>query len=285
MGINQLTVEWAKVLLDQGIKVVPMSATDKIPLISITDFPQGLPEAAIRDVAPVNISALCGMDSRLMVLDLDGPKEMICEYFKQVPALPKTWQVRTGGGGLHIWFRYPDWITRPVPNTQLWRGAGKHEEIAVLGNRKLATCPPTCYGKKVYKWTGPANPLQSRCATAPYWLLEALFNKTREEKKQRVAEGKAFVSHSFAPSSEIPDRLGILIRYGLRLAQASPNSSGWISCYRPGDSGDKRPSASVFHDGSKVWVAGFGTLDFWSALVALKAFDSVEAAVVAIRGI
>lgn len=286
MRKNQLTVEWAKVLMDYGICLVPMFDEDKIPMISINDYPKGLPLAAMQDLAPQNISALTGMDSRLMVLDLDGPKELVNEWFKNKPALPKTWMVRTGSGGLHIWFRYPDWITRPVPNCQVWRGAGRHEELAVLGSRKLATCPPTRYSqKKVYRWAGATNPLKSKCAVAPYWLLHEIFSTKVQQVSVKIASGERFPTFNFAPSEEIPDRLQILIRAGLRLAQTKPNSSGWISCYRPGDESDRRPSASVYMDGSRVWVAGTGTLDFWSALVALKAFPTVEAAVAAIRGI
>lgn len=286
MAKNELTVEWAKVLLDHGIKLVPMCLEDKIPMLSINAFPTGLPLAAIQDLAPQNISALTGMDSRLMVLDLDGPKELVNEWFKDKPALPRTWMVRTGSGGLHVWLRYPHWVTRAVPNCQVWRGTGKHEELAVLGSRKLATCPPTRYGpKKVYRWTGPVNPLTGKCGVAPYWLLQEIFKTQIKQVSHKVASGQRFSTFNFAPSDEIPDRLQILVSAGLRLAQNKPNSSGWISCYRPGDDSDRRPSASVYMDGSRVWVAGSGTLDFWGALVALKAFPTVEAAVAAIRGI
>jgi hypothetical protein len=225
------------------------------------------------------------MDSRLFVLDLDGPKEMVYAWFASRPAMPKTWQVRTGSGGLHIWFRYPDWLRGVIPNCQLWRGDGKHQEIAVLGNRKLASCPPTQYGNgNRYRWCGSINPLKSKCAVAPQWLLQEIFEQKQVVKQKEISQGRRFENTFFAPSDEIPEKLQVLVKAGLRLAQAKPNESGWISCYRPGDPNDKRPSASVRQDGSCVWVAGHGVLDFWSALVALGAFPNVETAVAVIRG-
>ncbi|MEU1600632.1 bifunctional DNA primase/polymerase [Streptomyces sp. NPDC005708] len=50
-----------------------------------------------------------GADSRLFVLDVDGPKgeETVARYRREGRALPETWEQRTGrdGGGRHLFFR------------------------------------------------------------------------------------------------------------------------------------------------------------------------------------
>ena len=284
MAKNPLTLGWIKVLKDHGINTVPMSSEQKMPLIQTSQYWSGFPLSAMNDLQPKNIAALPGLASRLLVLDLDGPQDMMRAFFQDRPALPRTWQVSTGGGGLHLWLRLPHWYKRPIPNVRLWQGTGKHEEILVLGDRRLASCPPTQYGSgKMYKWTGSVNPLTGKCGIAPQWLLGEIEDKTTQKKQPFTGSLTFSASRSLAPSDEIPERLSILQSYGLRLA-GKPNQAGWIPCYRPGDPNDSRPSASVRIDGSVVWTSG-GSMDFWGALVALHAFDSIEAAVAAIRGI
>lgn len=282
---NELTVAWAKELDSHGIKTVPMASDDKYPLVKTSQyFGIGFPLSAYEDLRPQNLAALPGLASRLVVLDLDGPQELVRAYFESRPALPRTWQVTTGGGGRHIWFRLPGWWTRPVPNVRLWQGDGKHQEIAVLGDRKLASCPPTRYSVgKGYKWAGSSNPLNSRCGIAPKWLLDEIYEQARPKA---TAQGgiRNMSTREFAPSEEIQDRLKILIDCGLRLA-GRENSAGWIPCYRPGDSNDRRPSASVRADGSVVWTSDKGSVYFWDVLVLLGAFPNTQAAIEAIRGI
>lgn len=282
---NALTVEWAKKLNQHGILTVPMAVDDKYPLVYTSQyFGKGFPLSAYEDLRPQNIAALPGLASRLVVLDLDGPQELICAWFKSRPALPRTWQVTSGGGGRHLWFRLPSWWTRPVPNVQLWKGTGKHEEILVLGDRKLASCPPSRYGSgKMYKWAGSSNPLNSDCGYAPRWLLDEIYEAARPKVSRQVGV-RPMTTREFAPSDEIQDRLKILVDFGLRLA-GRENASGWIPCHRPGDTGDRRPSASARADGSVVWTSDKGSMDFWSVLVALKAFPTTQDAIEALRGI
>lgn len=82
----------------------------------------------------MNICIVTGILSGIMVVDLDKPKdsadwddswayEIIEKY-----ALPKTFMVRTGSGGFHLYYKYPPWITvknavKEIPHLDI-RGEG-----------------------------------------------------------------------------------------------------------------------------------------------------------------
>ncbi|MFJ2722410.1 bifunctional DNA primase/polymerase [Streptomyces sp. NPDC087437] len=57
-----------------------------------------------------------GVGSRLLVLDVDGPKgeETIARYRREGRAFPETWEQRTGrdGGGRHLFFRTGDRLSK-----------------------------------------------------------------------------------------------------------------------------------------------------------------------------
>ena len=60
------------------------------------------------DYASCDVGICCGPASGLLVLDVDDVDAF--EYLTKANGfeLPETYTVRTGGGGLHHYFRYPD---------------------------------------------------------------------------------------------------------------------------------------------------------------------------------
>lgn len=275
--------KWAGILRDHGIQTLPMDNDTKRPMVRSSEWWGGFPESAMNELSPRNIAALPGVVSRLLVIDLDGPDDLVRQYFKAKPVLPDSWKVSTSSGGMHLWFRLPEWVRRPISKCKLWQGEGKHEEIAVLGDRSLATCPPTRYATgKQYKWLQPKHPLNSKLATAPGWLMDdvmALQERPVELPVVPPQRSGLFFStgKDYERLFEVHDKLAVLVQHGLKLAGGRPNASGWISCYRPGGD-DRSPSASVRHDGSVLWTSHHGGMSFWSALVLLGAYPDEQSA-------
>lgn len=103
-----------------GFSFLPIPSGSKHPLEGWKRFQTSLPtEEEIQrwrsDTKPKNLFIITGKISNLVVVDLDKPKEsemsdddwaraMIEEH-----QLPRTYSVRTGGGWLHLYYRYPVW--------------------------------------------------------------------------------------------------------------------------------------------------------------------------------
>lgn len=285
----RLTVEWTKHLWDKHqISVLPIRPDSKAPLVSINKFPDHLDPDKIRSFGTRNIAIRCGHINRLLVLDVDNPKAASVWFGSRRP-LPNTWMTMTGSGGRHLYYRVPETWNTPIYNVDLWKGEGTHEEVKLLGDRKHAICPPSCYGPKKYKWADGTSPLQCRLAYAPYWLLREMVDK-REEDKYVAAPQPVITDDYVLPLvrqsrvydtnllDRIPNKLDLLVAWGLRLANQRPNSSGWLYCYRPMGK-DRHPSASVRPETGQVWIAGVGTLNFFEVTVALGVFPDVATSI------
>ena len=265
-----------------------MDDNEKRPQVYTSQWWSGFPSTAMNELNPQNIAALPGLVSRLVVIDLDGPSELIRPYFDARPVLPRSWQVRTSSGGLHLWFRLPDWLKRPISKCRLWQGHGKHEEILVMGDRSLATCPPSRYASgKQYKWIGSRHPLNSDLARCPEWLVDEILEKQIQPKLTTIPEDRPVglffgTGSEFDRGFEVHNKLELLVRYGLKLATNRANPSGWIPCFRPGDN-DRVPSASVREDGAVLWTSVHGGIGFWQALVLLGAFSDIDDAKTQLR--
>ena len=117
-----------------------------------------------------NIGLATGHDSGLLVIDVDFPKaEASMQRLKDLDReLPATITVRTGGGGLHLYFRHPD---RMLPNTT-GRIPGLDEQLPGMDVRAeggYVVAPPSQHhssGK--YRWVDANADL----AELPDWIVE-----------------------------------------------------------------------------------------------------------------
>ena len=111
-----------------------------------------------------NVGVPTGKRSGLLVLDIDlrdgGPESLIALERENGP-LPRTARARTGGGGVHVFFRYP--AEKEVRNSAGWLGPG----LDVRGEGGYVVVPPS-RTQGVYEWMERA-PL-----TEAVWLLEHL---------------------------------------------------------------------------------------------------------------
>jgi hypothetical protein len=92
--------------------------------------------------------------------------------------LPKTVTSRTGGGGLHLFFRPP--MDKRVRNTSNVLGQDYPGLDTRAGGRGYVIAPPSLHqsGRK-YEWESGCAPGQVEVAVAPDWLIEAVVEKPR----------------------------------------------------------------------------------------------------------
>lgn len=273
-----------------GISVLPIARDSKRPLCSTNRFKDHIEPDIFRSFGTGNMAIRCGSLNRIIALDVDN-REKARDWFLQHPPLPKTWSSRSGSGGLHLWFKIPDWWGGSTKSCQLWKGEGKHEEVALKGDGTQVICPPsiifTGQIAKHYKWESGFAPMQTRLASAPVWLLKQIADRnappplpTYHDQPDPYLLPIGFSQGVKCDSSlldSIPNKLQLLIGWGLRLAKDSPNTSGWYACFRPGEE-DQHASASVRADSGTVWIAGRGTLNFFEAAVALGVFPDTQTA-------
>lgn len=117
-----------------------------------------------------NIAIATGRDSGLVVVDVDLPKAKpsLQQLENLQRELPPTLSVRTGGGGLHLYFAHPE---RNLPNTT-GRIPGIDEAlpgIDVRAHGGYAVAPPSLHiSSGRYVWIEPDQPL----AELPDWFRE-----------------------------------------------------------------------------------------------------------------
>jgi putative DNA primase/helicase len=86
-----------------------------------------------------NLGLLTGPLSGFFVVDVDGAKgeQSVIELAKKGCSLPDTHSVRTGGGGSHFYFNWPD--NQDVRNSQSKIAPGL--DIRGDGGRRTPKCP------------------------------------------------------------------------------------------------------------------------------------------------
>ena len=271
-----------------GISVLPIARDSKRPLCSTNRFKGHIEPDVFRSFGTGNMAIRCGSLNRIIALDVDN-REKARDWFLQHPPLPKTWSSRSGSGGLHLWFKIPDWWGGSTKSCQFWKGEGKHEEVALKGDGTQVICPPSIIDTgqiaKHYKWESGFAPMQTRLASAPVWLLKQIADRNAPPAlPELTSSADPFVLPVGRTDAldrglleRIPHKLQLLKGWGLRLARDSPNTSGWYACFRPGEE-DQHASASVRADSGSVWVADRGVLNFFEAAVALGIFPDVQTA-------
>ncbi|MHB8372248.1 MAG: VapE domain-containing protein [Thermoplasmataceae archaeon] len=119
-------------LADAGLRVLPLRPGKKIPMLS--DWPQKATTEAdqIRswwaETPSANIGIATGRGSGVIVLDIDtkeGKKggSHLEELERKWGKLPPTIEVRTGSGGRHLYFAYPERVQipsqKPFPDVEI----------------------------------------------------------------------------------------------------------------------------------------------------------------------
>jgi hypothetical protein len=118
-----------------------------------------------------NIGIATGIRSRCFVVDLDprhGGDQEWDSLRMQHPGVLDTLTDITGGGGKHIWFRYP--------NFTVGNYAGILPGIDIRGTGGQVVVPPSIHPETHirYEWDGLREWYEQPIAEAPEWLLDLL---------------------------------------------------------------------------------------------------------------
>jgi hypothetical protein len=117
-----------------------------------------------------NVGIATGPDSGLLVIDVDLPRaEASLQRLQDLDRrLPPTLTARTGGGGLHLYFRHPE---RTLPNTT-GRLPGLQETLAGIDVRAeggYVVAPPSAHiSDGMYLWVDANQALTE----LPHWIEE-----------------------------------------------------------------------------------------------------------------
>lgn len=171
-----------------------------------------------------NIGIATGKKSGIVVIDIDprhGGNETLLELIENNGPLPDTLKVITGGGGQHLYFKYPGHPLRSRSN--IWPG------IDVRADGGFVVAPPSVHvsGMK-YVWEDQADPSGMPLADLPEWILLQLRPLKRE---MRIDSGEQFkrAPSKLHNSTAIVDEL---LRQALqRCVPGSRNNDGfWLAC-------------------------------------------------------
>lgn len=124
------------------------------------------------DERPRNIGIATGPDSDVFVVDVDPDndgdesiKALVAEHGRE---WLKTYRVKTGSGGWHFYYRYPDFEIGNSASTKLGKG------LDTRGKGGYVVTAPSISGK------GPYVEHDAPIIDAPQWLLEMLRPKERK---------------------------------------------------------------------------------------------------------
>ena len=175
----------AAAYIERGFSVIPIKPGSKEPLVRWTEFQdrKATPEEVacwFQQWPGAGIGIVTGKISGIVVVDVDqkpGVEDSLAKI-----SLPPTYTVRSGGGGSHHYYRFPN--GQPVPNRK-----GYLPAIDIQGDRAYVVAPPSIHPSgKAY---AAENGLEC-LADAPVWLLGIESDKraaTPESPFEGVTEG------------------------------------------------------------------------------------------------
>ena len=122
-GLSNPCLEAALAYLVKGWSVIPVGQ-DKRPLVPWEQFQHRLPtEAEVRgwyqQHPQAGVGIVCGKVSGLIVLDMDprnGGDQTLLDWAEKGWLLPQGPQAKTGGGGVHFYFKHPGGDIPTIPS-------------------------------------------------------------------------------------------------------------------------------------------------------------------------
>jgi Bifunctional DNA primase/polymerase, N-terminal len=151
----------------RGVPVFPCEPGGKRPLTRNGHWDATTDRRAIerwwRRQPSANIGLPTGKESGIVVLDVDadGGPESLAKLEREGAPVPKTARTRTGGGGFHLFFRYPG-ITE-IRNSAGLLGPG----LDVRGEGGYVVVPPS-RTRGPYEWVDRSPLVEAS------WLIERL---------------------------------------------------------------------------------------------------------------
>lgn len=157
--------------LRRGWAIVPIEARGKRPLVRWEEFQRRLPlpgevAAWFRRWPNANIGIVTGKISGLAVVDVDprhGGDEALAALESECAPLAPTVEVRTGGGGRHLYFA--------SSSEQLRSRVALAPGVDLRAEGGLVVAPPSIHASGgLYRWDLFHHPDESPLAPLPSWL-------------------------------------------------------------------------------------------------------------------
>jgi putative DNA primase/helicase len=161
-----------------------------------------------------NIGIATGKEAGFFVLDIDprnGGDETLAFFERKHGRLPETRAADTGGDGVHLLFKYPDF---PVKNSTGELGPG----LDIKSDGGSIVVPPSLHvsGKR-YRWRNSAP-----IADAPEWFLQLL----REAARKSYAIGQGQIGETIPEGRRniaLTSLAGTMRRRGLDAVEIEPS--------------------------------------------------------------
>jgi hypothetical protein len=189
-------IRWVTELAGRGIRVFPQTK-GKTPPRGFTDWPNKATtdiaqiEAWMKEYPNCNFAGVAGKSSGIVVMDVDikddeldgmASFKAMTEEFGEID----TFRVRTGSGGQHLYFKYPEGTDVPTVSKM-----DPYPGIELLSQQHAVTLPGSFYK------SGPEYTIiqDGEFATIPDWLL-TLAKKYGKSTKQRKPKITETISHA-----------------------------------------------------------------------------------------
>jgi len=120
-----------------------------------------------------NIGIATGKNSGLVVLDIDsrhGGDDSLFDLEAANGKLPPTLEVLTGGGGRHLYYKYPAGVQYVKSNAgQLGPG------LDIRADGGYVVAPPSIHASgRAYEWEASSDPESDELAELPQWFIDLL---------------------------------------------------------------------------------------------------------------
>ena len=168
----------ARAYLQHGWSVIPIEPRGKRPIIKWTTYQSRTPtmheiDGWFAKADNFNIAIVTGKLSGIVVLDVDPSHQgaiSLQSWENQHSPLPTTFEVRTGGGGRHLYFKHPG--TRTPNRANLAAG------IDLRGDGGCVVAPPSLHRSgHHYQWLKGHSPQETTLAAMPDWLAAMVKRK------------------------------------------------------------------------------------------------------------
>ncbi len=172
--MNKLVIAEALKLHALGWSIIPVGK-DKRPLLAWKEFQERV--STIDEIKlwfstwpDANIAVVTGPISGIVVLDIDAKHNRSIKEFQ----IPPTIISKTGGGGSHVFFKYPGKL---VPNSN---GSLLGVGVDIKGDAGYAILPPSSHASgNNYAWQELCAPGEMELGEIPEWLSKKLFSSNQ----------------------------------------------------------------------------------------------------------
>lgn len=187
-----------------------------------------------------NVGVVTGTVSDLVVLDVDprhGGGGSLAALEAVHGRLPPTVEVRTGGGGRHLYFSHPGGAVTSGPIAP---------GLDVKGDGGLVVCPPSIHASgDTYAWQKGRAPGETPLARPPDWLLRPARGGGRPSAWRDAAEVPARTPGERAEFAGLWARIGV---------DVVPGDHNYLCPFHP----DHHPSLHVDAEGCRFHCFGCG---------------------------